>query len=272
MNSPRIRGSALFYFCLSLIALFTAIGLAVFYKNDTNPDTVLFILRPDTYDKVFPFLLGTVVAGGFALAYSVARESHEKLLEQRRMAKTLVDRRIQRLQEIYETILTCFQAIRLQRRRLRGALVPGKSPDSWQMRRGLFEEIVMMLNDAQLDGERIMKTFDFERDTLRGATSLSQDELKQIERTLHDLRSQIGGMQGILRNVLRTTEWIGITEGTSSEEELIDIPDGFIKFADSGATGNLSFRKITEHFDAFAIGILKRIRELETESDSYGRL
>jgi len=272
MNLPCIKPSAFFYFFLSLVALLIAIGLAVFYKNDNNPDTVLFILRPDTYDKVFPFLLGTVAAGGFALAYSIARQSQEQILEQRRMARTLVDRRIQRLQGIYETILTCFQNIRLQRRRLRGAFIPGKSADSWQMRRGLFEEVVMMLNEAQLTGERIMKTFDFEHDTLKGALNLTQDEIEQIEKLQHDLRSQIGGIQGILRNVLRTAEWIGITEGTSNEEDLIDVPDGFIKFADSGTSGNLSFRKITEHFDAFAINILRRIRELEFESDSNGKI
>ncbi len=271
MNLPRIQPSALFYFFLSLVALIVAIGLAALYKNDDNPDTVLFILRPDTYDKVFPFLLGTVAAGGFALAYNIARKSQEQYLEQRRASQALVDRRIQRLQEIYETILTCFQDIRLQRRRLRGALIPGKSSGSWQLRRGLFEEIVMRLNEAQLAGERIMKVFVFENDTLQGASFLTDAEIEKINKIQDDLRSQIGGIQGILRNVLRTVEWIGITQGTSNEEDLIDLPDGMIKFSESGASGNLSFRKITEHFDAFAICILNRIRELESESDSYGK-
>jgi hypothetical protein len=271
MNLPRIQPSALFYFFLSLLALVVAIGLAALYKNDNNPGTVLFILRPDTYDKVFPFLLGTVAAGGFALAYNIAKQSQEQYLEQRRVSQALVDRRIQRLQEIYETILTCFQDIRLQRRRIRGALIPGKSAGSWQMRRGLFEEILMRLNEAQLAGERIMKVFVFEHDTLQGASSLTNDEIDKISKIQDDLKSQIGGIQGILRNVLRSAEWIGITEGTSNEESLISLPDGIIKFSDSNASGNLSFRKISEHFDAFAFCILNRIRELESESDSHGK-
>ncbi len=272
MSLPLTKFSAFFYFFLSLVALFMTIGLAVFYKNGDNPDTVLFILRPDTYNNVFPFLLGTVAAGGFALAYSIARQSQERILEQQRVAKNLVDRRVQRLQEIYETTLSCFQNIKLQRRRLRGALILDKSAGSWQMRRGLFEEVVMMLNEAQLAGERIMKTFDFEHDNLKSTFNLTKDEIERIKKLHGDLRSQIGGIQGDLRNVLKTAELIGITEGTSNEEDLVNIPDDFIKFANSDASGNLSIRKIAEYFDAFAIGILKRIRELELESDSYGEI
>lgn len=281
MNLPRIQPSALFYFFLSLLALVVAIGLAALYKNDNNPGTVLFILRPDTYDKVFPFLLGTVAAGGFALAYNIAKQSQEQYLEQRRVSQALVDRRIQRLQEIYETILTCFQDIRLQRRRIRGALIPGKSAGSWQMRRALFEEILMRLNEAQLAGERIMKVFVFEHDTLQGASSLTNDEIDKISKIQDDLKSQIGGIQGILRNVLRSAEWIGITEGTSNEESLISLPDGIIKFSDSSASGNLSFRKITEHFDAFAFAYLiayanlnlsqTRMVKLSPENNSISR-
>ena len=176
MGCLRIKPSVFLYLMLSFVALCIAVRLAVLYKNDDNPDSVLFVLRPDTYDKVFPFLLGTVAAGAFALAYSIARQSHEQNLEERRAAKALVDRRIQRLEEIYETILTCFQNIRLQRRRLRSALIPGKLGGTWQMRRGLFEEVAKMLNEAQLAGERIMKTFDFEQDTLKGAIHLSPQE------------------------------------------------------------------------------------------------
>jgi hypothetical protein len=270
MKLPGIRPFDFFIFILSLIALFTAIQLAVFYVNKDNPLDVPFLLRPDTYDKVFPFLLGTVAVGGFALAYSRAQRSKEMALAERRIAKAALDKRVQRLQEVYEIVLNFFQNVRLQRRRLRGAFIPGQEKDSWKIRRGLFEEVSMALNEAQLAGERVVKTFDFEHDALKGESTSTENEIERMNKLQADLKSQIGGIQGILRNVLETAEWRGITKGTSSDEDLIAVPDGFVKFADPSTTGNLGFRKIGEHFDAFAINIVNRIRELESESNSFG--
>jgi hypothetical protein len=270
MNRPRIKPFDLCVFLLSLIAFLTAIGLAAFYVNKDNPHEVPFLLRRDTYDKVFPFLLGTVAVGGFALAYNRAQRAKEAALAQQRMAKAALDRRIQRLQEIYETVLTFFQNVRLQRRRLREAFIPGQEKDHWKMRRGLFEEVSMVLNEAQLAGERIVKTLDFEQEAIRGESASTGNEIERLEKLQNNLKSQIGGIEGILRNVLKTAEWRGITEGTSNDEDLIDVPDGFVRFADSRTPGNLGFRKIGEHFDAFAINIIKHIRKLESESNSYG--
>jgi hypothetical protein len=269
MKSLHLRPFDVFVIVISLIALFAAFWLAAVYVNPENPGDVPFLLRKDTYDTVLPFLLGTVAVGGFALAYSRVQNSRERMIEKRRVAKAALDRRIKRLEEIYETVLGFFQNVRLQRRRIRGVLVHGHSDGSWRMRRGLFEEILMGLNEAQLTGERIMRTLDFEHDALQGEAPATDEEIERIKKLHADLRSQIGGIQGILRNVLRTAEWQGVTQGTDNDEDLVDVPDGLIQFADPKTTGNLGFRKIGESFDAFAQNIIQRIRELESESNQY---
>lgn len=254
----------------SVLALLAAIGLAAVYVNQNNPIDVPFLLRPDTYDKVLPFLLGTVAIGGFALAYSRIQRSKEKALEKRRIAKATLEGRVKRLQDLYETVLVCFQTIRLQRRRLRVAFVPGQTEDAWKIRRGVFESVSKALSEAQLAGERVIKTLDFEHDALKGESLSTEAEIEKLRKLQDDLKSQVGGIQGVLRNVLRTSENKGITQGTSNDEDLIDVPDGFVKFTNSHETGNFGFRKIGEYFDAFAINIIKRIRELEAEAISFG--
>lgn len=270
MKLRRPESFDLFISLLSLIAFFSAIGLAIFYANNDNPLDVPFLLRRDTYDKVFPFLLGTVALGGFALVYSRVRSSKEATLAKRRIAKAALDSRVQRLQEIYNTVLSLFQSVKLQRRRLRGAFIREHENSSWKIRRGLFEEVSAALNEAQLAGERVVKTFDFEHDALKGESPSSENEIDRLKKLQGDLKAQIGGIQGILRNVLRTAELQSITKGTSNHEDLIDVPDGFVKFADPNtASGNLGFRHIGDHFDAFAVNIITRIRELESESNSF---
>ena len=256
---------------LSFLSLLFAILLATVYVNKNNPIEVPFLLRPDTYDKVLPFLLGTVAVGGFALAYNRAQRSKDRALEKRRVAKATLEVRIHRLQDLYETVLDCFQNIRLQRRCLRESFVPGQKENTWKIRRGVFENVSKALSEAQLSGERVIKTLDFEQDALRGETITTGPEIERLKKLQIDLRSQIGGIQGVLRNVLRTSEWKGITQGTSSDEDLIDVPDGLVKFADSREKGNLGFRKIGEHFDAFAVNIIKRIHELEEEVISFSQ-
>lgn len=270
MKLRRPEAFDLFISLLSLIAFFSAIGLAVFYANSDNPLDVPFLLRRDTYDKVFPFLLGTVALGGFALVYNRVRSSREATLEKRRIAKIALDSRVQRLQEIYDTVLSLFQSVKLQRRRLRGAFIREHENSSWKIRRGLFEEVSAALNESQLAGERVVKTFDFDHDALKGESPSSENEIDRLKKLQSDLKSQIGGIQGILRNVLRTAELQSITKGTSNHEDLIDVPDGFVKFAAPNSTsGNLGFRHIGDHFDAFAVNIIARIRELESESNSF---
>ena len=162
---------------LSFFALLAAIFLATVYANKNNPVDVPFLLRPDTYDKVFPFLLGTVAVGGFALAYSRAQRSKEKALEKRRIAKATLEVRIHRLQSLYETVLDCFQSIKLQRRCLRDSFVPGQKENTWKIRRGIFEGVSKALSEAQLSGERVIKTLDFEHDALRGETITTETEI-----------------------------------------------------------------------------------------------
>jgi len=258
------------FFILSFIAFVAALGLALLYVNNNNPSDVLFLLRPDTYDKVFPFLLGTVAVGSFAFAFNRVQKHQELIKQQNKTAKSSLDNRIHRLQEIYETVLFLYQTIRLQRRRLRSAFTHGSNQDTWRVRRGLFEEVSLRLNESQLTGERIVKTFNFDENALKGELSLKNDETERIKKLQDNLKSQIGGIQGILRNVLKTAEWKGLTGGTSNDEDLIDVPEGFIKFCDSEAHGNLSFQKIAEHFDSFAHNIIIRIKELESERDHYG--
>ncbi len=255
---------------LSLVALAGAIYLAVIYANKNNPADVPFLLRPDTYDKVFPFLLGTVAVGGFALAYTRVQRSREKALEKRRISRAALGVRIKRLQGLYEIVLDCFQNIRLQRRRLREAFIRDEDENTWKIRRGVFEVVSKALSEAQIAGERVIKTLDFERDALIGEINTSEEEVERLRKLQDDLKSQIGGIQGVLRNVLRTSEWKGVTQGTSSDEDLINAPDGFIKFCDSKESGNLGFRKIGEHFDAFARNIIARIHELEEEAVIFG--
>ena len=269
MNISRIKLFDLLLLILSLLALFIAIGLALFYVNEDNPQDVLFILRRDTYDKIFSFLLGTVAVGGFALTYSRFQRAKEKRIAYRRMVKTKLYERVQRLQEVYETVLVFFQNVKLQRRRMRGGFIAGSFKGGWKMRRGLYEEVVFVLNQAQLEGEKILKTLDFERDALAGGGTPNDEELKRLEKLRIDLKSQIGGIQGILRNVLKTAEWQSVTDGTTNDEDLVTVPQGLVRFADSRTKGNTGFRKVAEHFDAFAKNIITRIRELESETILY---
>lgn len=267
MPRIHIRTFDVCVFLLSITALVAAILLAILYVNDDNPDKVLFLLRKDTYDKVLPFLLSTVAVGGLALGYSRVQRLRERELEQRRIAKATLDRRIQRLQNIYETVLAFFHDVRLQRRRLRIEYVPAQKEGTWKIRRGLFEEVCRVLNEAQLAGVRIVKTLDFDQDALKGELPpIDSDSIRKLH---SNIKSQIGGIEGILRNVLKSAEWKGITDATTSDEDFVMVPEGFIKFADSGATGNLSFGKISQHFDAFSKNILQRIQELEKEASKF---
>jgi len=252
---------------LSLIALLAAIGLATLYVNKDNPQDVSFILRKDTYAKVFPFLLSTVAVGGFTLAYRRAQQAKEKKIAHRRIVKQQLAQRSKRLQQVYETVLVFFQSVKLQRRQLRGAFIG--SEGNWKMRRGLYEDVLLVLNQSQLEGERILKILDFEQDALAGGGNPTEEEIKRLEKLQHDMKSQIGGIQGILRNVTRTAEWCSVTAGTANDEDLVDLPGGVVQFADPQTKGNLGFRKIGDHFDAFARNIITRIRELESESASY---
>lgn len=253
----------------SVVALVGAVYLAAAYANQNNPPDVPFLLRPDTYDKVFPFLLGTVAVGGFASVYARVQRAREKALNDRRVSKAILEARIKRLQGLYEIVLNCFQNIRLQRRRLREAFIPEEDKKSWKIRRGIFEKVSMALSEVQIAGERVIKTLDFESDALIGEINTSEAEIERLMKLQDNLKSQIGGIQGVLRNVLRTSEWRGITKGSSSDEDLINVPDGFIKFCDSGETGNLGFRTVGEYFDAFARNITNRIHELEKEAITF---
>jgi hypothetical protein len=134
------------------------------------------------------------------------------------------------------------------------------------MRRGLFEDVSLKLNEAQLSGEKIVKTFEFEQDTLKGEINSSDQETERLRKLQDDLKSQIGGIQGVLRNVLKTSEWQSITSGTSCDEDLLIVPEGYVKFTERGSSGTLGFRQVGLHFDAFGSNILGRIRELELES------
>jgi hypothetical protein len=267
MNNPRISKLDMMIFAVSICALVGAFVLAMSYVNNTNPDSVPFLLRPDTYGKVLPFLLGTVVAGGFALAYQKSLQLKEARSAKRKAEKALLDQRIRRLQELYDIALTLFQRIRLQRRRMRIALVPGATDGTWRLRRQVFEEVCAALNVSQLAGERIVRTLDFDAASLQGILDQTEDQ-SILLKLQSDLKSQIGGLQGILRNVLRTAELSGATTNADSPEALVEVPSGLIKFSESGSSGNLGFRKISEHYDAFAKQILGRLRQLEAESNS----
>jgi len=250
---------------LSVVALSGALGLAASYVNKDNPADTPFFLRPATYDKLFPFLLGTVAVGGFVLVYNREQKSKEMAIAHRQLVKATIDKRIHRLQDIYETVLSIYHSVKLQRRRLRGAYIPGDENDSWKIRRNIFEDVFIKLNEAQLAGERVVKTFDFEHDALKGALNHNDEEIERLKKLQSDMKSQIGGIQGILRNVLKTAELHGVTKGTSKDEDLINVTKGFIYFVDNNNDSNLGFNKIGKHFDAFSINIIKRIKELEDE-------
>lgn len=267
MSNPRVTRLDVAIFAVSCFALVGAFVLAISYANSTNPDSVLFLLRPDTYGKVLPFLLGTVVAGGFALAYQKVLQLNEARATKRKADKALLDQRIRRLEELYDIALALFQRIRFQRRRMRIALIPGETDGTWKLRRQIFEEVCAELNESQLAGERIVRTLDFDAESLQGILVKPGDEPIRLK-LQSDLKSQIGGMQGILRNVLRATELIGATANADSPEALVAVPGDLIEFSESGSSGNLSFRKISEFYDAFAKQILGRLRQLEAESNS----
>ncbi|TRU03958.1 MAG: hypothetical protein EWV60_21720 [Microcystis sp. Msp_OC_L_20101000_S702] len=247
--------------------------LSFIYVNNDNPKTTPFVLRKDTYDKLFPFLLGTVAVGGFALAYTRIQRSKEEEIARKKAAKALLERRIKRLQEIYTIVLTLYQNIRLQLRRLSIAFIFDKYDGQWKIRRSLFEEVLFALNESQMAGEKIVKTLEFEQDAIKSVRQKhdSDDEDNQeYEKLIDDLRAQIGGIEGVLRNVLKLVEWQSITVGTSSEEDLVAVPQKFVNFVETSSTGNLGFLKIIQYFNKFSKNIRLRIAILETEHESYG--
>ncbi|MBE9264462.1 hypothetical protein IQ224_20805 [Microcystis sp. LEGE 00066] len=257
----------------SVVALCSAMLLSFIYVNNDNPKTTPFVLRKDTYDKLFPFLLGTVAVGGFGLAYTRIQRSKEDEIARKKAAKALLERRIKRLQEIYAIVLTLYQNIRLQLRRLSIAFIFDKYDGQWKIRRSLFEEVLFALNESQMAGEKIVKTLEFEQDAIKSVRQKhhSDDEDNQeYEKLIDDLRSQIGGIEGVLRNVLKLVEWQSITVGTSSEEDLVAVPQKFVNFVETSSTGNLGFLKIIQYFNKFSKNIRLRIAILETEYESYG--
>ncbi|MCA2811965.1 MAG: hypothetical protein IM477_05185 [Microcystis sp. M090S1] len=257
----------------SVVALCSAMLLSFIYVNNDNPKTTPFVLRKDTYDKLFPFLLGTVAVGGFALAYTRIQRSKEEEIARKKAAKALLERRIKRLQEIYTIVLTLYQNIRLQLRRLSIAFIFDKYDGQWKIRRSLFEEVLFALNESQMAGEKIVKTLEFEQDAIKSVRQKhdSDDEDNQeYEKLIDDLRAQIGGIEGVLRNVLKLVEWQSITVGTSSEEDLVAVPQKFVNFVETSSTGNLGFLKIIQYFNKFSKNIRLRIAILETEHESYG--
>jgi hypothetical protein len=254
----------------SVLALCSAMLLSFIYVNNDNPKTTPFVLRKDTYDKLFPFLLGTVAVGGFALAYTRIQRSKEDENARKKAAKALLDRRIKRLQEIYTVVLTLYQNIRLQLRRLSIAFIFDKETGQWKIRRSLFEETLLTLNEFQMAGEKIVKTLEFEQDAIRSVRGNHSDDDKEYEKLIGDLKSQIGGIEGVLRNVLKLVEWQSITVGTSANEDLIAVPQKFVNFVEISSTGNLGFLKIIQYFNKFSKNIRLRIAILEAEYESYG--
>jgi len=258
---------------LSVVALCSALLLSFIYVNNDNPKTTPFVLRKDTYDKLFPFLLGTVAVGGFALAYTRIQRSKEDEIARKKAAKALLERRIKRLQEIYTIVLTLYQNIRLQLRRLSIAFIFDEGDERWTIRRSLFEEALLALNESQMAGEKIVKTLEFEQDAIKSVRQKhdSHDENNQeYEKLIDDLRSQIGGIEGVLRNVLKLVEWQSVTVGTSSDEDLVAVPQKFVDFVKTSSTGNLGFLKIIQYFNKFSKNIRLRIALLEAEYESYG--
>lgn len=256
----------------SVVALCSALLLSFIYVNNDNPKTTPFVLRKDTYDKLFPFLLGTVAVGGFALAYTRIQRSKEDEIARRKATKALLDRRIKRLQEIYTVVLTLYQNIRLQLRQLSIAFVFDKEAEQWKIRRCLLEEALLALNESQMAGEKIVKTLEFEQDVIKSVREShnNNEDNKQYEKLIDDLRSQIGGIEGVLRNVLKLVEWQSITAGTSADEDLVAVPQKFVNFVETSSTGNLGFLKIIQYFNKFSKNIRLRIAILEAEYESYG--
>lgn len=257
---------------LSVASLAAALLLSFIYVNNDNPKTTPFVLRKDTYDKLYPFLLGTVAVGGFALVYTRIQRSKEEESARRKAAKALLDRRVKRLQEIYTVVLTLYQNIRLQLRRLSIAFVFDHATGQWKVRRSLLEEALLALNESQMAGEKIVKTLDFEKDAI-ASVKMEDDgnECNQdYEKLIDDLRSQVGGIEGVLRNVLKLVEWKSITEGSSGDEDLVAVPQKFVNFMETSSTGNLGFLKIIQYFNKFSRNIRLRIASLEAESQSYG--
>lgn len=257
---------------LSVASLAAALLLSFIYVNNDNPKTTPFVLRKDTYDKLYPFLLGTVAVGGFALVYTRIQRSKEEESARRKAAKALLDRRVKRLQEIYTVVLTLYQNIRLQLRRLSIAFVFDHATGQWKVRRSLLEEALLALNESQMAGEKIVKTLDFEKDAI-ASVKMEDDgnECNQdYEKLIDDLRSQVGGIEGVLRNVLKLVEWKSITEGSSGDEDLVAVPQKFVNFMETSSTGNLGFLKIIQYFNRFSRNIRLRIASLEAESQSYG--
>lgn len=257
---------------LSVASLATALLLSFIYVNNDNPKTTPFVLRKDTYDKLYPFLLGTVAVGGFALVYTRIQRSKEEESARRKAAKALLDRRVKRLQEIYTVVLTPYQNIRLQLRRLSIAFVFDHTTGQWKVRRSLLEEALLALNESQMTGEKIVKTLDFEKDAI-ASVKMEDDGIESnqdYEKLIDDLRSQVGGIEGVLRNVLKLVEWKSITEGSSGDEDLVAVPQKFVNFMETSSTGNLGFLKIIQYFNKFSRNIRLRIASLEAESQSYG--
>lgn len=260
-------------FLISVVSLFSALLLSFIYVNNDNPKTTPFVLRKDTYDKLFPFLLGTVAVGGFTLVYTRIQRSKEEEIARKKATKALLGRRITRLQEIYTIVLTLYQNIRLQLRRLSIAFVFDEETGQWKVRRSLLEEALLGLNESQLAGEKIVKTLDFEQDAIKSGKDKSTNEdvqsNEEYERLIGDLKSQIGGIEGVLRNVLKLVEWQSITGGAKSDEDLVGVPQKFVNFVRPGSTGNLGFLKIIQYFDKFSKNIRLRMAILEAEFESY---
>jgi hypothetical protein len=263
-----LRPFDIFLIIVSVFAFGAACQLAMRYVNSDNPESVAFVLRKDTYDKLLPFLLGTVAVGAGALLYNRVQQEREKSRVQMQVEKMELEARIKSLQEIYDTVLVFFQNIKLQRRRLRLELIEVPQNGTWKMRRNLFEDIMTELNDAQLTGERIIRTLDFQQEKL-GERSSSDDERQQVKSLWTNMKSQIGGIQGVLRNVLRSAEWQSVTSGAQFDEDLVDVPSVIIKFADSRTNGNMSFGTLCEYFDSFGKNVNTRIHILEDKLFRY---
>ena len=259
---------------LSVVAFFIAICLASQYENQENPKETSPLLRSDTYNTVFPFLLGTIAAGGVALTYTRVQNSREIVVAKNKSAKALLKQRIERLQEIYVMVLNFFQDIRLNIRRLSLVLIHDPQDKEWKIRRSLWEDITIALNKSQLVGEQIVKTLEFEEDALqslrKGDNNDSIEDIKKHEKLLDDLRSQVGGMEGVLRNALRILEWKSITIGTKNDNDYVIVPPDFVEFSKTSSDGNVSYLKIIQYFSKFSKNIRSRIAELEVEYESYG--
>jgi hypothetical protein len=144
----------------------------------------------------------------------------------------------------------------------------------WKVRRSLLEEALLCLNEAQLAGEKIVKTLDFEQDAIKSGKDKNTNKVapnnEEYEKLIGDLKSQIGGIEGVLRNVLKLVEWQSITGGAKSDEDLVGVPQKFVDFVKPGSTGNLGFLKIIQYFDKFSKNIRLRMAILESEFESYG--